>query len=40
MIRHDDYSKLAAGYNGLISGIPGSIVAGLTGQSALNTFGG
>ncbi|MBR1822434.1 MAG: hypothetical protein IJ769_12555 [Clostridia bacterium] len=40
MIRHDDYGKLAAGYNSLISGFPGSIVAGVTGQSALNTFGG
>ena len=40
MIRHDDYSKLAAGYNSLISGFPGGVVAGITGQSALNTFGG
>ena len=40
MIRHDDYSKLAAGYNSLISGFPGGVVAGITGQGALNTFGG
>ena len=40
MIRHDDYSKLAAGYNGLISGFPGGLVAGITGQGKLNTFGG
>ena len=38
MIRHDSYSKLAAGYNRLISGFPGSLIAGVTGQSALNTF--
>lgn len=40
MIRHDDYSKLAAGYNGLVSGFPGGLVAGITGQDKLNTFGG
>jgi hypothetical protein len=40
MIRHDAYGKLAAGYNRLISGFPGSLVAQITGQGALNTFGG
>lgn len=40
MIRHDEYSKLAAGYNSLIGGFPGGLVASLTGQGALNTFGG
>ncbi len=40
MIRHDEYSKLAAGYNGLISGFPGGLVAGIAGQGKLNTFGG
>ena len=40
MIRHDEYSKLAAGYNGLVSGFPGAFVAGVTGQGQLNTFGG
>lgn len=39
-IKYDDYSKLAADYNSLISGIPGSAVAALTGNGALNTFGG
>ncbi len=40
MIKYDDYSRLAAGYNGLISGFPGGVVASVTGQGALNTFGG
>ena len=40
MIKYDDYGKLAASYNNLISGIPGSLVASITGQGALNTFGG
>ena len=40
MIRHDDYAKLAAGYNKLISGFPGGLVAKVMGQGALNTFGG
>lgn len=40
MIKYDDYSKLAASYNDLISGFPGGVVAELTGQGALNTFGG
>ena len=39
-IKHDDYIKLAAGYNGLISGFPGGVVAKLSGQSELSTFGG
>lgn len=40
MIKYDDYSKLAASYNDLIGGFPGALVAKLTGQGALNTFGG
>ena len=40
LIRHDEYGKLAAGYNSLISGFPGGLVAGLMGQGSLNTFGG
>ena len=40
MIKYDDYGKLAASYNSLISGIPGSLVAAITGQGALATFGG
>ena len=40
LIERDDYHKLAKGYNGMISGFPGSIVAGIMGQGALNTFGG
>ncbi len=40
LIHHDDYSRLAAGYNGLIGSFPGGLVAGLTGQGTLNTFGG
>jgi len=40
MIKYDEYPKLAASYNGLISGIPGSLVATVTGQGALATFGG
>ena len=40
MIKYDDYSKLAAGYNDLVSGFPGSVVSKITGQGALNTFGG
>ena len=40
MIKYDDYSKLAAKYNDLVSGFPGGIVAKVTGQGALNTFGG
>lgn len=39
-INYDDYPKLAAKYNDLISGIPGGIVASLTGQGPLATFGG
>ena len=39
-IKYDDYSKLAAGYDDLISGFPGGVVAKITGQGALNTFGG
>ena len=40
MIGRDEYHKLAKGYNGLISGFPGGVVATLTGQGSLNTFGG
>jgi len=40
MIKYDDYGKLAASYNDLISGIPGSLVASITGQGSLSTFGG
>ncbi len=40
MIKYDDYSKLAAKYDDLISGFPGGVVASITGQGALNTFGG
>ena len=40
MIKYDDYAKLAAGYNDLIGGFPGGVVASITGQGALNTFGG
>ena len=40
MIKYDDYGKKAASYNDLISGFPGGVVAGITGQGALNTFGG
>jgi len=40
MIKYDDYGKLAASYNDLISGVPGGLVASITGQGALNTFGG
>lgn len=39
-IKYDDYCKQAAQYNDRISGFPAGIVAGLTGQGALNTFGG
>lgn len=40
MIKYDDYGKLAASYNDLIGGFPGGVVAGITGQGALDTFGG
>ena len=40
MLGRDEYHKLARGYNDLISGIPGGLVAGITRQGALNTFGG
>jgi len=39
-IKYDDYPQLAAKYNDLISGFPAGVVATLTGQGALNTFGG
>ena len=40
MIGRDEYHGLAKAYNGLISGFPGGLVAGLTGNGTLNTFGG
>lgn len=40
LIGRDEYHKLARGYNDLISGFPGGMVAGLTRQGNLNTFGG
>ena len=40
LIKHDEYHQMAASYNGLISSFPGGVVANLTGQGALNTFGG
>lgn len=40
MMGRDPYHKLAKGYNELISGFPGGLVATLTRQGALNTFGG
>ena len=38
MIRHDDYHKLANGYNDLIGGFPGGLVSAITGQGRLDTF--
>ena len=40
LIDRDEYHKLARGYNDLISGFPGGVVATLTRQGSLNTFGG
>ena len=40
MLNRDGYHKLAKGYNDLISGFPGGVVAGITRQGALDTFGG
>jgi hypothetical protein len=40
LIDRDEYHKLAKGYNDLISGFPGGVVAGITRQGALDTFGG
>ena len=40
MLGRDGYHKLAKDYNDLISGFPGGVVATLTGQGRLNTFGG
>lgn len=40
LIKHDEYHKLAAEYNGLIGSFPGGVVASVVGQGALNTFGG
>ena len=40
MLGRDEYHKLAKSYNSLISGFPGGVVATLTGQGTLNTFGG
>ena len=38
LIRHDEYHDLAAKYNRVVAGFPGSLVAGITGQGALNPF--
>ena len=40
MIERDEYHQLARGYNKLASGFPAGLVAAVTGQGALNTFGG
>ena len=40
LIGRDGYHKQAKGYNDLISGFPGGVVAALTRQGRLNTFGG
>ena len=40
MLGRDEYHKQARGYNDLISGFPGGVVAAVTGQGNLNTFGG
>lgn len=40
LIKHDEYHGLARAYNALAGGFPGSVVAALTGQGAMNTFGG
>ena len=38
LLGRDGYHKLARSYNDLISGFPGGIVAGITGNGALATF--
>ena len=38
--QEDGYTRLAEKYNSLISSFPGGVVAAVTGQGALNTFGG
>ena len=40
LIKFDEYHQLARGYNKLASGFPAGLVAAVTGQGALNTFGG
>jgi len=40
MIERDEYHQLARTYNKLASGFPAGLVAAVTGQGALNTFGG
>ena len=40
LIKRDGYHQLARDYNGLISGVPGGLVATVTRQTALDTFGG
>ena len=40
LIDRDEYHKLAKGYNDLISGFPGGLVAAITRKGSLNTFGG
>ena len=39
MAERDEYHKLAKSYNNLISGFPGGLVATITGQGELSTFG-
>lgn len=40
MIKRDDYHKAAREFNKLANGFPGKLIAGITGQDALSTFGG
>ena len=40
LLKRDEYHKMAAGYNALISSFPGGVVASVTGQGALDTYGG
>ena len=40
LIERDGYHKLAKGYNSLISSFPGGLVATVTRQGSLDTFGG
>ena len=40
MLKRDEYHKLAKDYNALASGFPAGLVAGITRQGALDTFGG
>lgn len=40
MLKRDEYHKLAKDYNALASGFPAGLVASITRQGALDTFGG